>query len=55
LRAKVAVATAPALLQVYRWWDGTDRARYTLEWMYQKLRLSSGQSWTARYSFKALK
>jgi hypothetical protein len=52
---RVTVTTGPDLLQVYRWWDGTDQCRYTLEWMYCKQRLDSGQSWTTRFDLEILK
>jgi len=41
------------LLQLYRWWDGTTRGRYTLEWMYQRQTLSTNQVWTSRFSVAA--
>lgn len=43
------------LLQLYRWWDGTKRGRYTLEWMYQKQKLVTGQMWTTRFTVEATK
>jgi len=47
---QIVVTVDPAtLLQVYRWWDGTKRGRYTLEWMYQKAKLSTNQIWTTRF------
>lgn len=41
------------LLQVYRWWDGTRKGRYTIEWMYQKQTLATSQAWTTRFSVEA--
>ncbi len=46
---RVTVTAEPALLQLYRWWGGTEQGRYTLEWMYRRQTLASGQSWTTRY------
>ncbi|MDP7253968.1 MAG: hypothetical protein QGF00_30485, partial [Planctomycetota bacterium] len=42
-----------SLLQVYRWWDGTRRGRYTMEWMYQKQKLASNHTWTTRFLLEA--
>ncbi len=46
---RVTVTAGPELLQLYRWWDGTDQGRYTLEWMYRRQTLASGRSWTTRW------
>ena len=43
------------LLQLYRWWDGTKRGQYTLEWMYRKQTLVTGQMWTTRFIVEATK
>jgi len=34
------------MLQILRWWDKTNRGRYTLEWMYKVQEIKSGHSWT---------
>ena len=44
----VVTADPDSLLQVYRWWDGTEGGRYTLEWMYRKHELLTGHVWTTR-------
>ena len=47
--AHIEAQLDPSLLQLYRWWDGTERGRYTLEWMHQKQALRSGAIWSTRY------
>ena len=49
----VVTADPGSLLQVYRWWDGTEGGRYTLEWMYRKHQLLTGHMWTTRFSVEA--
>lgn len=47
---RVTVHADPGtLLQVYRWWDGTEGGRYTLEWMYRKQKLMTGEMWTTKF------
>ena len=50
---RITVGAEPALMQLYRWWDGSDQGRYTLEWMYRRQTLASGESWTTRYELSA--
>jgi hypothetical protein len=45
---QLQVKADPSLLQLYRWWDGTDQGRYTLEWMYQRQKLVTGGNWSTR-------
>jgi len=45
----IEVSVEPSVLQLYRWWDGTSGGRYTLEWMYQRQELLSGQMWFTRF------
>ena len=52
LHLVISVERTP-LLQVYRWWDGTRKGRYTIEWMYQKQTLTTNQSWTTRFTVEA--
>lgn len=47
---RIRVTADASLLQLYRWWDGTDGGRYTLEWMHQRQTLDSGRLWTTRYT-----
>jgi len=47
---RIKVTADASLLQLYRWWDGTDGGRYTLEWMHQKQTLESGRVWTTKYT-----
>ncbi len=42
------------LLELFRWWDTTDRGRYTVEWIYQKRKIVTGQSWTTSFSLEAV-
>jgi hypothetical protein len=46
---RIQITTAPSLLQLYRWWDGTDNGRYTVEWMYQRQKLVTGASWSTSF------
>ncbi len=47
--SRLQITTDPSLLQLYRWWDGTDSGRYTLEWMYQRQTLVTGTSWATQF------
>lgn len=46
----IEVKADASVLQLYRWWDGTSQGRYTLEWMYQRQKLLSGQVWSTRFT-----
>jgi hypothetical protein len=46
---RIQITAAPSLLQLYRWWDGTDNGRYTVEWMYQRQKLVTGASWSTSF------
>jgi len=49
-KVQLSVSTEPnSLLQLYRWWDGTNSGRHTLEWMYRKQTLVTGKVWTTRF------
>lgn len=51
----LAVTIEPdSLLQVYRWWDGTERGGYTLEWMHRKQKLLTNQRWTTRFGVEVV-
>ncbi len=36
------------MLQMFRWWDKTDKSRYTIEWVYKATEIKSGHSWSTK-------
>ena len=42
----------PSLLQLYRWWDQTANTHYTVEWMYQRRKLTTGASWSTQFEIE---